>query len=399
MSLSIPVIGIFLSVILLYFNVRKNEAVIYLGLFFFLISLYSLIQYVVLYSKSVVLVGVFFINVGFVTYLVGPMLYWYVRSVLTDDARLKRRDFLHFIPALIFLIVIFPYLLAPWQEKLVFANRIVNNANNLWMLNNELFPRILPAYIVFLSRPLLLLVYTIASLRLYIRFLRHSRKFRVVSTQGFMIKWLTILFLFLFILLLSHIGLILKVKYEGSILIFYTHSFLQVLSGIGLIGLLIAPFLFPGVLYGIPYIPVHVAHNERMNEEVIEYREHTNKPETTYEQVYLEQIQQNLERCMKEQLPFLKPDCNLPCLAKLLGIPAHHLLYYFKSVQQQTYNEYRNQKRVDYAKQLISEGKCSQFTLEAIGGMSGFTSRNTFFINFKKQEGVSPGDYAARFIK
>lgn len=36
-------------------------------------------------------------------------------------------------------------------------------------------------------------------------------------------------------------------------------------------------------------------------------------------------------------------------------------------------------------------------TLEAIGMLSGFSSRNTFLADFKKFEGESPGSYASRF--
>jgi AraC-like DNA-binding protein len=50
-----------------------------------------------------------------------------------------------------------------------------------------------------------------------------------------------------------------------------------------------------------------------------------------------------------------------------------------------------------HAKNLIKEGKNAELTLEAIGLLSGFSSRNTFFTAFKKAEGISPGSYAAKF--
>lgn len=45
---------------------------------------------------------------------------------------------------------------------------------------------------------------------------------------------------------------------------------------------------------------------------------------------------------------------------------------------------------------MIHEGKASEMTLEAIGMISGFSSRNAFISDFKKHEGVSPGSYVAQ---
>jgi AraC-like DNA-binding protein len=60
---------------------------------------------------------------------------------------------------------------------------------------------------------------------------------------------------------------------------------------------------------------------------------------------------------------------------------------------------FRNEWSVEHAKSLIMEGKSSELTLEAIGILSGFSSRNTFLHAFKKVEGISPHTYLSRFMK
>ena len=62
MLASISILGFILSVLLLYFNARKFKSAIYLGGFFLCISLYALVQYLVLDSKSVFLVSIFYTN-------------------------------------------------------------------------------------------------------------------------------------------------------------------------------------------------------------------------------------------------------------------------------------------------------------------------------------------------
>ncbi len=77
-------------------------------------------------------------------------------------------------------------------------------------------------------------------------------------------------------------------------------------------------------------------------------------------------------------------------VSKLIDIPAHHLSYYLREEQNQSFNDYRNERRVHHAKNLIREGTAKELTLEAIGRLLGYSTRNTFFTVFKKAAGVCP---------
>ncbi len=81
---------------------------------------------------------------------------------------------------------------------------------------------------------------------------------------------------------------------------------------------------------------------------------------------------------MKDYKPYLQSDCNLAYIAKLTKIPAHHISYFFREVRHQSFNDYRNTWRVEHAKNLILEGKTDDLSMEGIGSLSGFSSRNTF---------------------
>ena len=61
-----------------------------------------------------------------------------------------------------------------------------------------------------------------------------------------------------------------------------------------------------------------------------------------------------------------------------------------------SYGDYRNQWRINHAKQLITEGKAHLQTIEAIGLQSGFVTRNTFLNAFKRLEGITPTDFASQ---
>ena len=123
MLLFLSLTGILLSIILLYHNARKYPSTVYLALFFFAISTYSFIQYVMLYSKSEVLVSLFYLNIGFLTYLIGPALYFYTRSILTDNCGLKRNDFWHFLPSIVFFIFTLPQMFSSYSNKIEIAKK------------------------------------------------------------------------------------------------------------------------------------------------------------------------------------------------------------------------------------------------------------------------------------
>jgi AraC-like DNA-binding protein len=203
---------------------------------------------------------------------------------------------------------------------------------------------------------------------------------------------------FLFMLVLSHLFLLGESFAMKDSRLFFTLNFMQVLSGIGLTGLLISPFFFPDILYGLPQLPGQVTSPEEYEKSEAKTAD-TGKNNAYYETEYLLSIQLKADACMEELQPYLQPDCNLASFSKLINIPAHHLAYYFREEKKQPFNDFRNEWRTKHAKNLISEGKSKELTLEAIGYLSGFKSRNTFFNAFRKFEGTSPGVFAAQFSK
>ena len=397
MFLILSLLGIFLSVTLLSFTARHYKSAIYLGFFFFTISVLNFLTYVTLYSKSVLLVSIFFLNFTFIVYLIGPMLYWYVRSILTDNHRLGKWDLLHLVPMLAFLAATIPYMLTPYSTKVDVAGKIVEDSMNLGKFNETYI--IFPVIVTYLSRPILILSYTFWSAGLVVRYLLQKGKSSVLSRQHFMAKWLSVLLVMLFIWIFSHFMIFMEFFKWYDIKIFYTLNVLQVLSSTGLIGLLISPFFFPGILYGLPKVPQGILTSKPEGAETDSSPEKTNKHPLSFESEYLNSIGSKADSCMKEHHPYLQPNFNLFKLSVLIDIPAHHLAYYFREGKKQSFNDFRNEWRINNAKKLIREGKASELTMEAIGLLSGFSSRNTFLAAFKKAEGIAPAVFVAHINK
>ena len=397
MLLFLSILGIFLSLILLYFNAREYRSSLYLGLFFLFTSLYGLYQYILLYSKSVTLISIFLFNLSIDSspvYLIGPMLFFYVRSILTDKSNLKKSDRWHFLPMVIFFISALPNAFLPWQEKVEAARALVEDEGFILQYHATMLSYFIPEVFIYISRLLLILIYTLWSVKIFIDFLRKRKSLQVISGQHFMKKWLCLLLGFMLVLVISQILNVIRAFNMEFSDMYFTLNLMRILSILGLIGLLISPFLFPAILYGLPRLPEKFSGQQPVKSKA---NKRNDKNRQNFETNYLHSIGQKVDRYMREKQPYLQSDCNLAAFSKMVNIPAHHLAYYFREERKQPFNDFRNEWRVNHAKILIEEGKANEITLEAIGTLSGFSSRNAFINDFKKSEGVSPGVYASRY--
>jgi hypothetical protein len=247
MLLFLSILGVFLSVILLTFNAKRFAANLFLGLFFLSLSLNGFSQYILLYSKSVSFVIFFLHNYAVLAslpYLIGPMLYWYLRGVLSDDPELKITDSLHLLPMLLYFVLSIPQNSVPFSDKISDAIALLNDTDFISHFKGTPLSNLFPVKVIMLSRPLLVLGYTLWSVALFTSYLRRNKKTGVLSQQQFMTHWLTFLLGFLLLLVVSQILSISKAFNMHFSEMFFTLNIVRLLSGLGLIGLLISPFFF-----------------------------------------------------------------------------------------------------------------------------------------------------------
>jgi AraC-like DNA-binding protein len=402
-------LGVFLSVILAIFNYRKNPATIWLSLFFFSVSVYCLIHYVLFYSESVILVALFFkSNIGVITLLPGLALYFYTKLTVTDQEKLKPVEWLHFFPvALIFLVGINNYF-APWTEKLRMASDFILNNKSLISYYQQSDHDSGSFTLVFLFRSLYNFLYFLLAVAVFLKHKFSIRNAQVFSHQKFMYSWLSVLYILFFVLVISHSAILYTHYFTNQTSIAHTFFLIQLIALIGLVALLFSPFLFPGILYGLPQVKdrerqIEIGLLPGLHEKKFEERGSSDEPqdkdagERHLEERYLMEIEMLIDACMKEHQPFLNPAFNMAVLSVLINIPVHHVAYYLKEVKNQSISEYRNSWRVDYAKKMIAAGKSKNLTLEAIAHLSGFSSRNTFLVSFKRYEKMTPKEYMKNY--
>ncbi len=392
MLLYISILGIFLSFVLLYFNARRYSSTIYLAVFCLVLSLYSLNLYIILYSKSEFWISLVFCNITFLSYLIGPMCYFYTRSLLTDHIRLRKTDLWHFLPTFFYLFASIPYIITPFSYKREIARAIISDSGFLGSFHATFLSDLFTNATLYLSRPILAFLYVLGSIGLLVYYNLNKGKGVVLSRRHFIYKWLLFFLGTQLLLVSSHLLVIFNVFQNDMGDLFFTLNLFQIFSFIGLAGLLITPFFFLRILYRLPGFVTGKIQSE-FNDIRMNSSEEAKKISLNFEFDYMISIVQKMATCMQEQKPYLKPDFNLAQFSVMLQVPAHHLAYFFREIKKQSFNDYRNECRVHHSKVLILEGKSNNLTLEAIGTLSGFTNRNTFFTAFKKVEGMAPSNW------
>ena len=105
------------------------------------------------------------------------------------------------------------------------------------------------------------------------------------------------------------------------------------------------------------------------------------------------QIIKQLGDLMEQQRPFLNERYNIKSLADELKIQQYQLSAFLNRQMGMNFNDYLNQHRVRYCKELIQKGVAENLNLKGLANKCGFHNRNTFTTAFKKFTGYTPSDY------
>lgn len=159
MAILFPLFGIFTSFILIYYLSSLNRSNIFLALFFLCCNLVVMVYYGLHFSKDIFWEGVCFVNWLPLSYLLGPLLFYYVKTTLADNNKLKKWDWLHLLPAVFIIINCLPFTTLPFDQKAKIAHEIVNITEN-YKLN---FYFVSFEFILF-SRSIHLLMYAFLSI-------------------------------------------------------------------------------------------------------------------------------------------------------------------------------------------------------------------------------------------
>ncbi len=104
---------------------------------------------------------------------------------------------------------------------------------------------------------------------------------------------------------------------------------------------------------------------------------------------------------LERELLFLDSNLSIDTMARRVGTNRTYLSNSIRIIRNQSFTDYINTKRVDYAKRIIEDHTISfksgdaKFgsSMEDFATASGFGSKRSFVRCFKEREGVTPSQY------
>ncbi len=338
----------------------------------------------------------------FLGFLLMPFSYFYYRSLLLQK-RFRPADFLHFLPALVFLIDMLPFYLQPAAYKIQQIQQDLKEMNFVWSQFSQGWLGIGDNYVPI--RILLTTLYWIVEVRMLIKARRNPGGGQLLQENRTVLVWLTIFAaLQASFFLPYYLNLLLG---KGIYFFFMAHTLLAMGISITIIILLFQPQILYG-LKGIITRDATYAENPAATPTpaagVTTGQKETEPLSTTEPEaqpVYLsrlrlDELAATVENYVTTEKIYLRKGITAGQLAQEINVQPYILSAMINQVYKTNFNDYLNGYRIRHALELIEKGEAKFLTFEALSEKCGFNNRNSFTSAFKKHTGLTPSEFNRR---
>lgn len=387
LSAFFSLLGMIVSVILFITNRIASFSPRILAAIIFSVS-FTLLNYGLFFSHLYISWPFLWRSPVFFTVCMPPLIFIYVRSILNQEFKFQKWDFLFLIPAILYTLQFIPVYLMPEQEKLIVIKKALND--RLVYAREE--DAMLPPGLGIMFRLVYGLCMVSGSFILLIKRRKSIHKSTIEQNKE-IYHWLIY-----FTIIMSATYLILIIEYIFQISR-YIDIYRLIITTVSLTVLFICFYLLikPNILYGLKgwlQEPEPIIIKEGILDAEKPFQE-SKKITLTREQGFL--YRQAIEKHFQDSKPYLKPGYTIRDLSVELNIPAYLLSSFINQEYGKNFNELINDERVDYLEAVIKKSPDHfQFTLEALGQKAGFKSRTAFISAVKKKTGKTPSELFGR---
>jgi AraC-like DNA-binding protein len=346
-----------------------------------LCQIWAVLLFLFVFSGSIIHFPYLYRTAAPLTFLVPPLGYIYVRSVLYNEKKWQEYDFLHLLPFLFFLINYLPFFLSPIEYKLEIVTKTIQDKN--FGIEKQL--GYLPENVFYQFRPIQAVLYLILQWRLILTFNRNNPSQLITDQIKRVIRWLSIFtwattgFLIGFF-----ITIILYFTQENL----FTNAELTLIpnSILGLSYFVVFSYLLinPQVLTGLPFIRYKETRSTIVENETV-------KVPFIYDS-YSKEIK-NLEKYFAIQKSFLQLNISISQVSVDTKIPIRDLSYIINNYYKKRFNDYVNEMRLEHFISKIDSATLDSLTIEAIAFDSGFSSKSSFYRAFNRFYRCTPSEY------
>ena len=318
-------------------------------------------------------------------FLMPPILYFYVKSLLNPSMTFRKKDLIHFIPAVLYLI----YSLVIW-----ITDEIILNEYYFYLDQRDKDLDTWYQVVGFI----LMVVYLFKCINIYNQY--RTNTFETVSyADSILYSWIQrFLFAFLLLLLIRVLFFIINPElanfgskfwyYLSYSLLFYYISISGYVHSARM-GFMIRPAL---------------NYNQPLDQlfQIKESEEKLLKPETQKEStnnVYDPDLKTRIEEVMISDKVFRNPELTLFDMAKLLDTNPKKVSNTINKGFKMNFNDFVNSFRTRDVINTIESQDDNLKTLIGIAYDSGFNSKSTFNRAFKKYTGLTPKEYFKKMTK
>ena len=312
----------------------------------------SLIVFRIYYLNMTVyeMFGFIFLPSGPFKFLLGPLLFFYLRNIVHPESTITKKDSMHFgLFALFFILSLPVYFQGKEGPYFLYLQQIIGSP---WV-----FLVIQSGYYLFVSRRLL-------------RMHKKNIVEKFSNVEGMDVSWLNlILWIFILIFVFTTIAtpwLLHNIKFD------YYNSVSSVFYS-----LILFFIVYKGIRQKIPIESQMVSDSEPKI--------------STSDTILL--LKEKLLAYMSSDKPYLDPDLTLTDLAKRLAISRNQLSEVINTGVGDNFYNFINKYRIDEVKQLIRDDSKKRFKIISLAYEAGFNSKSSFNNIFKKIMGLTPSAY------
>jgi AraC-like DNA-binding protein len=372
--LAATILGIVSGMVVLYQSIKTNPINLPLAIGQISLSLAIWVSFAVV-SKLLVHWPFLFRTGSFLGLVFVPLPFLYV-SFYTQKRTWRWYDFLHFIPALIFLVDFWPVFTLSNQQKLQLILAEINDQNRYAQLQES---RFFPPGFHQTFRTILFSIYWLAQVVMVYQWVK--KQVHLLYEDRVWKNWIMV---YLFFQAGIWLPLYLTFIWIDRALTY--HMVNTAAAGWMVISSFLL-LLYPSLLYG--YQPSKSRKKSRKLLPNAADASAAMDPEVQK----LDELKKMVDQRLAQEALFLKPAYTINDFSKDIGIPVYQLSKCITQFSGMGFIDFMNEKRIQYGVKKLESGEWKNYTVEAIANECGFNNRNSFTNAFKKFKGISPSEF------
>jgi AraC-like DNA-binding protein len=302
--------------------------------------------------------------------LFGPVLLFYIRSVIIKRFKFRFKDLFHLIPLIISLITVSDY---------IFHKSLYNSFYHFYNLQTGIFKIGLNVWEF--SSP----VYLVYAIVILIKHKRNTKNY-FSNIERRELNWLFLL----------TIGFTVFIYITYSLWIFT--DFLPLSLSLKLLTIVLTGYVLILGIYGYRQESIFLEMASKSNEE-----NQTDSKRKSYQKTFLdpaerELINQKLIDIMQQEKPYLESEITISDLASRLGIAVNKLSRVINEDYNHNFFDFINTYRVKEVKHLLTSSKTNDSKIESIAYDCGFNSKSSFYSIFKKHTHLTPTEFKEKSL-